>query len=128
MCRSVLLVFLSSWATLGVCHDGKGRNHDLHQATQEIFNRIRNVQACENRGDTLFFEDVLCGAGRPCGALLLDELYPLRRNPSTVVGVFRVFNVSNQPYVSPDTSRWEAVTYLGEGRGYQVVLSSCRSI
>ena len=28
--------------------------------------------------------------------------------------------MSNQPSVSKDTSRWEAITYLGEGRGYQV--------
>lgn len=120
MVRTVLLAFLFSWATLGICQDGNERNLDLHQATQEIFNRIRGVQACENRGDTLFFEEVGCGAGRPCGALLLDELYPLRRDPNTILGVFRVFSVSNQPSISTDTSKWEAITYLGEGRGYQV--------
>ena len=112
------IVVMSSTLCFSQANPSNGLN--LHEATLRIYDRIESIQPCVNRGDTLFFEDVLCGTGRPCGALLLDELYPLRRNPSTVLGVFRVFNVSNQPYVSPDTSRWEAVTYLGEGRGYQV--------
>ena len=106
--------------TLGFSQVSPSNEFDLHEATLKICDRIQSIQHCVNRGDTLFFEDVTCGAGHPCGALLLDELYPLRRNPNTVLGVFRVFNVSNQPFASSDTSRWEAVTYLGTGRGYQV--------
>ena len=118
--RQLCLVLLMTCHALGFSQDGMLNGDELHRATLAIYDRIQAVQPCTNRGDTLFFEDVKCGAGHPCGALLLDSLYPLHRNPNTVLGVFRVFKVSNHPYVSSDTSGWEAVTYLGEGRGYQV--------
>lgn len=118
--RLWLFAILIVSSAIGFSQTGPNDDFDLHEATLLIYDRIQSVQPCTNRGDTLFFADVKCGAGRPCGALLLDELYPLRHDPNAVLGVFRVFDVSNEPFASSDTSRWEAITYLGTGRGYQV--------
>ena len=99
----------------------KAPNDDeLSAATQKIYERLCETQVTENRGDTLFYESPQCGAGRPCGALLLDALQPLESFEDRLLGIFRVFSVTNAPGISSDSTQWEAITYLGTGRGYQV--------
>ena len=93
---------------------------ELNAATQKIYERLCETQVTENRGDTLFYESPECGTGRPCGALLLDALQPLQSHHNSLLGVFRIFSVTNDPRFTQDTAHWEALTYLGTGRGYQV--------
>ena len=89
----------------------------LNAATQKIYERLCETQVTENRGDTLLYESPQCGAGRPYGAFLLDALQPLESFENWLLGIFRVFSVTNDPSISSDSTQWEAITYLGTGRG-----------
>jgi len=101
-------------------HDKANTAEALHEATALIFERLCQTQVTENRGDTLYFESPESGSGRPHGALLLDQLYPLASQPGRQLGVFRIFKVTNRSHDASSNGSWEAVTYLGTGRGYQV--------
>lgn len=119
--RKVSFLFLAFISAVHACGQASPANASrLHEATLQIFERLCETQHAENRGDTLFFEMPACGGGRPCGALLLDDLLPLSTFPHLNLGVFRIFNVTSTADADKGSEQWEALTYLGTGRGYQV--------
>lgn len=94
-----------------------------------INTRISNYYNTEQRGDTIYFQDISSSGSNPNSALIIDSIVEYGSVGNQLV-VMRVFDVSNKNprfhYMHgfySDTTKWQAITELGSGRGYTVTLA-----
>ena len=127
MCRVLQQAILASMMCAMVlsCQtiDRSVNRSSISEYTDVIEARISTTTPVARHGDTLYFKGLECHGSHPCHALLIDSVAQLERQPNKALAVMRVFDTSNDPWVSGDSTVWKAVTYLGTGRGYEVQMA-----
>ena len=135
-----ILIFIglfSSITLLTSCVNNSEVIEDTSEASllpkEKAFNiintRISNYYNTEQRGDTIYFQDISSSGSNPNSALVIDSIVEYGSVGKQLV-VMRVFEVSNKNprfyYMHgfySDTTKWQAITEMGSGQGYTVTLA-----
>ena len=134
--KSIMIISLFLASTILITSYVNGEEHNYKDSLlskEKAFNiintRISNYYNTEQRGDTIYFQDINSNGSNPNAALIIDSIVEYGSEGKRLV-VMRVFDVSNKNprfhqmhgFYS-DTTKWQAITELGPGRGYTVTLA-----
>ena len=124
----VISVFLVSTILISSCiYDDENKSKESHHSNEKAINlintRISSFYNTEQRGDTIYFQDINSNGTNPNAALIIDSIVEYGSSGKRLV-VMRVFKVSNNQHrLHSDTTKWLAITEMGSGRGYTVTLA-----
>jgi len=124
----ILIGIFTSITLITSCVNVVGNNFKDSILTKEkafnlINTRISNYYNTEQRGDTIYYSNINSNGSNPNSALIIDSIVEYGSEDKQLV-VMRVFDVSNKKHrFHSDTTKWQAITELGSGRGYTVTLA-----